>query len=418
MTRADASGEIECDVLIVGGGLVGSALAVALADTPLRVVLVESSDPARLEQPSFDARVTALANGSRRILEGMGLWSSLAVHAEPITEIHVSERGRFGAARIRATEERVAALGYTIENRRLGEGLWQRLAAAPRCSVLGRASLHAFRREPRGVTARIDRAGELIDLRAKLLVAADGARSRVREELGIAVREDRYAQKALILNCRTERAHGGVAYERFMPSGPLAMLPLPGGRIGVVWTLPAERANAAAELSDDEFRAKLQDAFGHRLGRIGQVGRRALHPLRRLRSDALGAGRVVLVGNAAVTLHPVAGQGFNLALRDVAALAELVADAAGTDDYDDIAARYGAWRAADQRNVALFTHGLVGLFGASLPGLGAARGLGLALFDLVPGAKAALARHTMGIAGRLPRLARGLPLAATSSGER
>jgi len=411
MTGAPAA-RLDCDVLIVGGGLVGSALAVALAETPLRVVLVESADPTELEQPSFDARVTALANGSKRILEAIGLWRALAVHAEPITEIHVSERGRFGATRIRAREEGVPALGYTVENRRLGEALWTRLAAAPRCAVLGRASLREFRLEGRAVHAEIERAGERIESRASVLVAADGARSRVREALGIATREDAYAQKALILNCRTERAHGGVAYERFIASGPLAMLPLPGGRVGVVWTLPAERADQLAALPDDAFRAELQAAFGHRLGWIGQIGRRDLHPLRRLRSDALGKGRIVLVGNAAVTLHPVAGQGFNLALRDVAALAELVVDAARAGAYDDLATRYSAWRSTDQRNVALFTHGLVGLFGADVPGLGAVRGLGLAAFDLLPGAKRALARHTMGLAGRLPRLARGLPLAA------
>lgn len=415
MTKPSSASGFDCDVLIAGGGLVGSALALALGDTPLRVVLVESSDPSRLEQPSFDARVTALANGSRRILEGMRLWGALAAHAEPITAIHVSERGRFGAARLRASEEGVPALGYTIENRRLGEALWERLGEAPRCTVLGRATLHGFRHDPLGVDAQIDRPGERIELRARLLVAADGARSRIREELGIATREDRYAQKALILNVRTDREHGGVAYERFMPSGPLAMLPLPGGRVGVVWTLPAERANEMAALSDDAFGAELQQAFGHRLGRIVQVGRRSLHPLRRVRSAALGAGRAVLVGNAAVTLHPVAGQGFNLALRDVAALAELIADADGTGAYDGLAERHRARRASDQRNVALFTHGLIALFGADLPGLGVARGLGLAAFDLLPGAKTALARYAMGIAGRLPRLARGMPLETSAS---
>ena len=410
MTSATAT-RLDCDVLIVGGGLVGSALAAALADTPLRVVLVESTDPAVLEQPSFDARVTALANGSKRILDAIGISRALAVHAEPITEIHVSERGRFGAVRIRAREEDVPALGYTIENRRLGEALWARLAAAPRCTVLGRASLGWFHHEEgRGVLAAIERSGERIDAAANVLVAADGARSRVRKALGIATREDAYAQQAVIVNCTTERAHGGVAYERFTPSGPLAMLPLPHGRVGVVWTLPAERAKDVASFSDDAFRAELQAAFGYRLGRIGQIGRRDLHPLKRVRSDALGSGRVVLVGNAAVTLHPVAGQGFNLALRDVAALAELLVDAARTGAYDGLAARYAAWRAADQAKVALFTHGLVGLFGADLPGFGVMRGLGLVAFDLLPGAKRALARHTMGLAGRLPRLARGLPL--------
>ena len=410
MSAPRATASLDCDVLIVGGGLVGSALAVALADTPLRVVLVEASDPAVLEQPSFDARVTALANGSKRILAAMGLWSALGVHAEPIKTIHVSERGRFGAARIRATEEGVEALGYTIENRRLGAALWARLATAQNCTVLGLASLRKFATTPSGVRAEIEQAGERVDVTAEMLVAADGARSRIRAELGIAIREDHYPQHALILNCRTDRPHRGVAYERFLPTGPLAMLPLPGERVGVVWTLPAERAAEAAADTDAKFRADLQHAFGYRLGRIVQVGQRALHPLRRVRSHSLGRGRIVLVGNAAVTLHPVAGQGFNLALRDVAALAELLTAAGRSNDYGSLAERYAASRTADQRKVALFTHGLVELFGATLPGLGSARSIGLTAFDLLPGAKSAFARHTMGIAGRMPRLARGLPL--------
>jgi 2-octaprenyl-6-methoxyphenol hydroxylase len=410
---------LDCDALIVGGGLVGSALAAALEDAGVRVVLVESRDPSLLEQPSFDSRVTALARGSQRILDALGLWAALARDAEPITSIHVSERGRFGAVRIEANQERVPALGYTVENRRLGEVLWKRLASAAQCRVLGRSSLRTFAQHANGVRAEIEGPDGVIAVRSRLLVAADGARSRVRAALGIGTREDPYAQQALILNCATDVPHLGAAFERFMAGGPLAMLPLAGSRVGVVWTLPAAEAQRIAALPDAAFADALQEAFGFRLGRIVQVGRRALHPLRRTRSESLARGRVVLVGNAAVTLHPVAGQGFNLALRDVAALAELIAQAAanGADGYDGIAERYSEWRAADQRNVALFTHGLVGLFTPAALGIGAVRGLGLAAFDVLPGAKAMLARHTMGTAGRLPRLARGLPLRRGAEGE-
>jgi 2-octaprenyl-6-methoxyphenol hydroxylase len=408
----------DCDVLIVGGGLVGSALAAALADLPIRTVLVESRDPDLLEQPSFDSRVTALARGSKQILSGLGAWGALEADVEPILSIHVSERGRFGATRIRAEEENVAALGYTVENRALGRVLWDRIASADRCAVIAPASLTGFVSGDGGVTADITTTGAGTDpaskteVRAKLLVAADGSSSPVREALGIAMREDRYPQQAVVVNCASDVAHRGAAYERFTTSGPLAMLPLTGDRIGTVWTLPADEAAAIAALPDEEFRAALQDAFGYRLGRIVRVGRRTLHPLRRVRSESLGTGRVVLIGNAAVSLHPVAGQGFNLALRDVAALAEIIADAEREGRIGDVevSEQYRRWRSGDQRNVAWFTHGLVGLFGRSEPGWGTLRGLGLVAFDLLPGAKASLARHTMGVAGRLPRLARGLPL--------
>ena len=404
---------LHCDVLIVGGGLVGSALAVALDGLPIRVALLEAHDPRRLEQPSFDSRVTALANGSRRILAGLGSWSALAADAEPITSIHVSESGRFGAARIEAAEEGVAALGYTIENRCLGQALWDRLRTAAGCTLLAPATLQRFAADDDGVKAHVEGAAGPVTIHAGLMVAADGARSPVRAALGIPMREDRYEQQAIVANCATDVAHRGAAFERFTGGAPLAVLPLTRERVGVVWTLPAAQAEVVAALDDDEFRRALQEAFGYRLGRVMRAGRRTLHPLTRVRSEALGEGRVVLIGNAAVTLHPVAGQGFNLALRDVAALAEVIAEAAtgtASGGYDRVAARYREWRADDQRRVAWFTHGLVGLFGLSGAGFAAARGLGLAAFDVMPGAKAALARHTMGIAGRLPRLARGLPL--------
>jgi 2-octaprenyl-6-methoxyphenol hydroxylase len=248
------------------------------------------------------------------------------------------------------------------------------------------------------------------------LVAADGERSWVRNSLGGAVREDDYAQAAVILNCRTETAPDGRAFERFTPSGPVALLPLTGGRTAVIWTLPTTSAARAMELSAERFRGALQAAFGHRLGRIVRVGERRMHKLARVVSEPLERPRAVLIGNAALSLHPVAGQGFNLALRDVATLAEVIADdlrvrgAAADAGAGALLHRYRHWRADDRRRVAAFTHGLIRLFGDAAPGLGMARGLGLAAFDVLPGAKALLARQTMGRGGRLPRLARGVRL--------
>jgi 2-octaprenyl-6-methoxyphenol hydroxylase len=409
--------KIECDVLIVGGGAVGSALACALADLPIDVILVEALEIAKLEQPSFDQRTTALANGSQKILAGLGVWPALKGRTEAIRTIHVSERGRFGAARIDAAEEGVPALGYTVENAALGRVLWERLSRAPRLRTLAPARVTSLAAGADEVCAVVDPAGQRV--RARLVVAADGARSSLREALGVVVDEHDYGQRAVIFNCATESALAGRAFERFTPRGPIAFLPLTAGRAAVIWTLPTADAERIAALPVDEFRNELQAAFGYRLGKIGRIGERHLHALTRISSGGQRCERAVLIGDAALRLHPVAGQGLNLALRDVATLAEVIADAladaraAGAPPDVGAAAvleRYRAWRASDQKRVSRFTHGLINLFGETTPGFGLGRGLGLMAFDLLPGAKALLARQTMGRAGRLPRLARGLRL--------
>ena len=408
------STRIDCDVLIVGGGLVGSLLANALSTLPLDIVLVEARSVHSLAQPSFDGRVTALANGSHRVLQQLGLWDSIRADAQPIRHIHIGERGRFGAARIDARDEGVPALGFTVENRTLGTALWEPLKEHQRFRCLSPAEVVDFDCSTDGVSARVDCGETSAVIGARLMVAADGARSKLRSALGIAARVDDYEQQAIIVNCTTEEAHRARAFERFTSDGPIAVLPLTRDRVGVVWTLPTAKAERVLGLSDDEFRAALQTAFGFRLGRFGRIGRRDRYPLHRVRSEDLTRERTVLIGNAAIALHPVAGQGFNLALRDAAALAEIIADAAsdGSVDVGDSALleRYRTWRSGDQRKLAGFTHALVRGFGADAAGLSALRGVGLMAFDLIPGAKSLLARHTMGLAGRVPRLARHLDL--------
>jgi 2-octaprenyl-6-methoxyphenol hydroxylase len=406
----------ECDVLIVGGGLVGSLLANALTALPLTVRLVEARRVDTLEQTSFDSRATALANGSQRVLSQLDLWPDIHAEAQAIRHIHIGERGRFGAARIEAGTEGVEALGYTVENRVLGSALWAGLENQPRFECIAPAELQVLDVGSECVHAQITSEHGLDRIDARLLVAADGARSPLRKALGISAQIDDYEQCAVIANCTTAEPHRARAFERFTGDGPLAVLPLTRNRVAVVWVMSAARAGSVLELDDDAFRAALQAVFGYRLGCFEAIGRRDLHPLHRVRSDDVVGQRAVLIGNAAVSLHPVAGQGFNLALRDVAALAELLAgatqqaDGAADAGNAELLAAYRSWRGSDQRKLASFTHALVRGFGNELPGIRGARSLGLLAFDLLPGAKSQLARHTMGLAGRVPKLARGLGL--------
>jgi len=385
--------------------MVGLSLAAALADLPLEVAVIEPVAAQAEEQPSFDSRTTALSSGSRRVLEGIGVWPALAARATPIRRIHVSERGVFGTAILEAGEQGLAALGYTIENRLLGQALRARVAGLPR------VGLHA------GRVTGIETGDDVVRLttdaggaiQARLLVAADGAQSAVRTALGIDASVVDYGQHAVIAHVDTTRFHDGTAYERFTATGPLAVLPIGEGRSAVVWTLAPDAARRALALDDAAFLAELQQAFGLRLGRFTRVGRRQSYPLALTQAGRLTGPRAVVLGNAAQSLHPVAGQGFNLALRDVAMLAELLAEG-GDPGAPGLLARYSKWRAPDREAVVRFTDSLVRGFGLPLGPLGRARGQGLVLFDLLRPVKREFARRTMGLAGRQPRLARGLPL--------
>ncbi len=398
------------DIVIVGGGMVGASLAVTLLPLGLKVALIESTPLESGRQPSFDERTTALSNGSRNVLTGIGLWPQLAAQATPIRRIHISERGRFGFARIDAAEQGVEALGYVLPNRVVGAALWERLRGSEHFALLCPATVEHVEPQTDAVEVRLAGADTL---RARLVIAADGAQSAVRQALGISASNQDYRQSAVVTTVATGSPHEGVAYERFTATGPLAVLPLAGDRCAVIWTLEPAAAQAALALSDDAFLQALQDRFGFRLGRFTRVGKRGAYPLALTQADERVGRRCVIIGNAAQGLHPIAGQGFNLGLRDVATLAEVIADTVGTREAlggEAMLTRYDEWRRHDRRSIIAFTDGLVRLFASPLAGVRAARNLGLLLFDLAPPAKQALSRLSLGFAGRLPRLARGAQL--------
>jgi 2-octaprenyl-6-methoxyphenol hydroxylase len=400
------------DLAIVGGGMVGASLAVALAPLSLRIALVEAVAPESNDQPSYDDRYTAISHGSQVILETVGAWSGMAVEASPISHIHVSDQGRPGIAHISASEQGVPALGYVAPNRRVGKALWARLEGQDNLESYIPARVVSMDLNEHAVDLGLEMSkGEPLSLRTRLVVAVDGARSAIRDMAGIQAEVLDYEQTAIICNVTPGEDHRGRAFERFTASGPLAMLPLDEGRCSVVWTVRRDLAGSVLEMDDRRFLEALQEQFGYRLGRLTLAGKRSSYPLYRVRVREQAGQRLLLLGNAAHSLHPVAGQGFNLSLRDVAALAEVLASLDGADPgCPAVLDRYLEWRRADQDRVLDFTHGLVQLFTNPLGPVRLARTAGLLSFDLLPGAKRLFARHTMGRAGRLPRLARGVPL--------
>ncbi len=399
------------DLLIIGGGMVGASLACALGHQPLRIGIIEAVPFRSASQPSYDDRSIALAYGARKIFEGMGLWPSLEKIVTPIKQIHVSDRGHFGATRMDAASEGYPALGYVVENRDLGELFATSLAALPNVELICPAQLKNFTINVDEVEVVIEKGGETETLTAKLIVGADGGRSVVRQLAGISHTTKDYQQSAIIANITPSRPHQNIAYERFTDSGPLALLPMSEGRCSLVWTVNQAQVEEVMGWDEATFLAHLQTRFGMRLGTLKKAGKRNAYPLTQVRADEHIRPRLALIGNAAHLLHPIAGQGFNLGIRDVAALAQVVVEAKD----QNIGAlstlnQYDQWRSHDQTCVANLTDGLVRIFSNQITPLVIGRNSGLLAMDLIPPMKRTLMRQTMGLAGKLPKLARGIPL--------
>ncbi|OIR08069.1 2-octaprenyl-3-methyl-6-methoxy-1,4-benzoquinol hydroxylase [mine drainage metagenome] len=399
--------DLQCDVLIVGGGLVGGPLAAALAAHGVSVVVVDREAPETALAPAFDGRASAVALGPQRVLAGCGLWPAIAPMAAPIKQIRVSD----GASPLFLHyDHRVLGsdpFGWIVENRAIRQALRQRLPALPLARVLAPASISALRREAGGVSATLTDGRSIA---AALVVAADGRGSPVRAGAGIGLTKWDYGQTAIVCTVAHEKPHGEVAQEHFLPSGPFAILPLPGNRSSVVWTEKSALVPGIMAQDEAAFLAEMHERFGDFLGRLCLEGPRFAYPLSLQFANAYTAQRLVLVGDAAHGMHPVAGQGMNMGLRDVAALAEVLVEAKrlGLDlGNGAVLERYARWRRFDNLLMLGLTDVMVRLFSNDIAPVRLARDLGLAAVNRLPGLKKVFMRHAMGLVGELPRLMRG-----------
>lgn len=402
----------DADVIIVGGGLNGPLLALALASAGLSVVVLDAADRAEMARTDFDGRAYALSVSSRRMLEALGLWSGLAPQAEAIRDMRISG-GRAGAGAApwalhfdhRDIEE--GPMGHFLEDRWLRAALLGAAEAAPGVTLRFGAQVTAQAEEPGAIAVTL---ADGSVLRAALLVGCDGRRSGVAARAGLRRLGWDYAQSSLVCAVTHALPHDGTAFQMFLPEGPLAILPLPGLRASIVWTETRARAEAIQALDDADYLAVLRPRFGDFLGEIALTGARYCYPLGLSLAERLVAGRVALAGDAAHGIHPLAGQGLNLGFRDAAALAEVVADAArrGQDiGAPDVLAAYQRWRRFDAALLAATTDGINRLFSNDNPLLRAGRDFGMGLVGRMPGLKRRFIREAAGLTGDLPRLLQG-----------
>lgn len=397
------------EVIIVGGGMVGLSLALMLAKQNIAVKLLEAIkypnyDDVNLApyHSSFDARNSALSRRTVQIYQELGLWNALQEHATPIFEVNITEQGSFGKARLKAEQEKVESFGQVIENAWLGRVLLTEVQKQPLIELIDGLQVTQLTQDADMAYIEASRGGEQLSLQAKLVIAADGRDSFCRKALGIGASEHDYDQVAIVTTVQTSKPHNHVGFERFSSLGPLALLPLPGEyRRSVVW--PVKKGTEGEWLGDENdqhFLDALQDTYGDRAGKFQKTGERFSFPLSQVLAEKQAVGRVILMGNAAHTIHPVAGQGFNLCMRDahvlVRYLTEQIAQNADLGDAEMLQA-YEASRLTDQQRVIKFCDSVVRGFSNSNPILKFIRNTGLVAFDTIPGIKPLVANYAMGL---------------------
>jgi 2-octaprenyl-6-methoxyphenol hydroxylase len=411
----------DVELLVAGGGLVGLLLAIACADAGLDVALVDRQDPRAMQDAAFDGRSSAIAYGSRLVLEGLGVWPEIAPQAEPILEIRVADDASPLFLHYDHRDLEIGApLGYIVENRVLRRALFGRAGTLPSLSLVAPIAVERADAASGGIAALLSDGRRLT---ARLVAACDGRDSPLRRAAGIHTLERRYPQTGIVATVRHEKPHRGVAVEHFLPAGPFAILPMTDdssegaparrGRSSIVWTERDVLAPRLMRLDETAFAAELASRFGDFLGAVEPVGPRWAYPLALMQAERYAAPRLALVGEAAHLIHPIAGQGLNLSIRDVAALAELVVDARrlGLDIGEERLLRhYQRWRRFDALLLATVTDGLNRLFSNTIPPVRLLRDLGLAAVDRLMPVKRFLMRDAMGLTGERPRLAKGEPL--------
>lgn len=393
------------DVAIVGGGLTGAVLALALraVQPAIEITLIEQFDPEQMIKPkagnAYDVRALAFSEGSRLFLEKLGIWQScFAQAATPMLQVEVSEKGRFGTNRLSADESGVEALGYVVESGALGRALWAELEVKAGVQLLAPAKVEAIQALEQGYEVSVIHQGQPQQLRPKLTVVAEGGRSTLLDTLGIHREVKAYPESAVVAVLGLSRPHNNIAYERFDSHGPLALLPLQGNKVGFVWALPSVEAERLIELEDDAFVAEAQKAFGYRAGRFVQVGKRTHYPLVTGSISEQVREGLLLLGNVAHVLHPVAGQGFNLTLRDIERLLNHLnlGSLATLGNIADLRA-YEQESLRDQEQTAKLSDGLVKLFANDHPALRQGRQLGRLALSAIGPARAWFTRKAMGV---------------------